>query len=80
MKRVYQFHQENMYCHMCLTNIASMLSCLKDDIATYSIDMNTKMIRVESVRDLNEKDIHRCINLAVSTGITLTSKELRMAG
>lgn len=68
-RRIYDIHQGNMFCTMCLLNVTNALSSLKGYVVAFGIDINTKMIHIEVINGgLSLKTIRNIINQALTTG------------
>jgi hypothetical protein len=66
-KTIYQFHQGNMFCTMCLLNVANVFSEMRDVVTAYSIDTNKKTIRVELANNvLDEETLRTLIDRALA--------------
>lgn len=72
---IYEFHQENMYCNMCLVNVVGVLSHL-NDITEYDVDLNRKLIRVVfSDNAPRKKKLAALINQALTRGMASRGPE-----
>ncbi len=71
--------QRNMYCSMCLLNVATLLA-ENENIVAFSVNLDSKLVTIKS-RDgtLSERDIQTLINGALTTGsVAARASERRM--
>ena len=78
--RKIELRQHNMYCSMCLLNVATVLS-EKEGVIEFSIDLDNNTVTVKS-RDgtLSRKEIRALINQALTVGATPCDYGRRQTG